>query len=745
MSARRVLHDNHEKFQTTMIYPSARAQCLEEAEEKLSHPKYRPDIDGLRAVAVLSVVAFHAFPRWMPGGFIGVDIFFVISGFLISTIIFENLEKNTFSFLGFYARRVRRIFPALLMVLIFSYAFGWIALFADEYKQLGKHIAAGAGFVSNLVLWSESGYFDNSSDTKPLLHLWSLGIEEQFYIVWPFVLWLAWKKRFNLVTLIALVWFASFYLNIQGVKKDVVATFYSPQTRFWELFAGSMLAWFVLHSKNTFSNYGLKIDGLLSRIVYRESAEADGRTLSNTTSFAGCLLLTYGFWRITKSTSFPGWWGLVPVFGAVLIILAGPRAWLNRTVLSNKIAVWFGLISFPLYLWHWPLLSFARIVESGTPARNVRIVAVVLSVALAWLTYQFVERPIRFGKNRRAKAFVLVFLMLVVGYVGYNAYARDGLKFRKVVALNVMPPEVDGWYQGVALIEGCGIADEFRGLFRECNKDGRGNVRFALMGDSKAQVLHTGLVRTSDERGRWLFIGGHLDDYLGSPLPILDSYPDPDRKITSLAVEAITGNQDIEVVVLVAAIRAIVPGYSAFSADWKYNDAYLYQFTPNQELLNKVFEQVNRVVEIFVSAGKKVVLVVDNPALSDSKDCIKRVTASNLVNRLLGGYKNNACAVPLSEFYAHTKGYREMLAKIERNHPESVYVFDPTDIYCDAEEDVCEAFRYGRPMYGYANTDHISDFASGLVGARLNDFVHGLVQNAPSSRPAQPDSEHDDS
>ena len=745
MSARRVLHDNHEKFQTTMIYPSARAQCLEEAEEKLSHPKYRPDIDGLRAVAVLSVVAFHAFPRWMPGGFIGVDIFFVISGFLISTIIFENLEKNTFSFLGFYARRVRRIFPALLMVLIFSYAFGWIALFADEYKQLGKHIAAGAGFVSNLVLWSESGYFDNSSDTKPLLHLWSLGIEEQFYIVWPFVLWLAWKKRFNLVTLIALVWFASFYLNIQGVKKDVVATFYSPQTRFWELFAGSMLAWFVLHSKNTFSNYGLKIDGLLSRIVYRESVEADGRTLSNTTSFAGCLLLAYGFWRISKEVGFPGWWGMVPVLGAALVILAGPRAWLNRTVLSNKIAVWFGLISFPLYLWHWPLLSFARIVESGTPARNVRIVAVVLSVALAWLTYRFVERPIRFGKNRRIKAFVLVFLMVVVGYVGYNAYARDGLKFRRVVALNVVPPEDDGWYQGVELIDGCGVADGFRNLFQMCAKDQRGNVRFALMGDSKAHSLHTGLIRTSDERGRWLLIGGAKD--VIPPWPILDSYPDPNRQTTTLAVEAIASNQDIDVVALVAAMRSIIidPPDAIYPVmvDGKYNPAYMSMFTPKQELLNKVFDQVNRVVEVFVSAGKKVVLVVDNPALAECKDCIKRVTASNLVNRLLGGYKDNACVVPLSEFYAHTKGYREMLAKIEGKHPGVVFIFDPTDIYCDTAENVCEAFRYGRPMYGYAAQDHISDFAAGLVGVRLNDFVHGLVKNAPSSRPAQPDSEHD--
>lgn len=397
----------------------------------LSHPKYRPDIDGLRAVAVLSVVAFHAFPAWMKGGFIGVDVFFVISGFLISTIIFENLDKGTFSFAEFYARRIKRIFPALLLVLMASFAFGWFALLADEYKQLGKHIAAGAGFVSNLVLWGEAGYFDNSAETKPLLHLWSLGIEEQFYIVWPFVLWLAWKKKFNLLTLTFIVAFISFYLNLKGIKKDAVATFYSPQTRFWELLAGSILAWFALYKKDAFTHYKLRVDGWLAKIIYRETVEADGKTLSNVISFAGSLLLVFGFWRITKDVSFPGKWAVIPVLGAVLIIFAGPKAWINRKILSNKIAVWFGLISFPLYLWHWPLLSFARIVESEVPSRNIRIAAVVVSIVLAWLTYKLVERPLRLGKYSKVKVTVLVVLMTIVGYVGYNNFSRDGLPFRE--------------------------------------------------------------------------------------------------------------------------------------------------------------------------------------------------------------------------------------------------------------------------------------------------------------------------
>lgn len=396
----------------------------------LSHPKYRPDIDGLRAVAVLAVVAFHAFPSWVGGGFIGVDVFFVISGYLISTIIFENLNRGTFSFVEFYARRIKRIFPALILVLIACFAFGWFTLLADEYKQLGKHIAAGAGFISNFILLNESGYFDNSAETKPLLHLWSLGIEEQFYIVWPLFLWFAWKGKFNLLTVTIVVTITTFVLNIKGIKQDMVATFYSPQTRFWELLSGSLLAWVTLYKKNTLSNIKHKIDFWLSRIIYREKQEADGKTLANVFSFVGLFLLLYGFWQINKELSFPGKWALVPVLGTILIITAGSKAWVNHTILSNKVAVWFGLISFPLYLWHWPLLSFARIVGSEVPSRNLRIAAVVLSIVLAWLTYKLVEHPLRFGKYSKVKVTVLLVLMTIVGFAGYNAFSRDGLSFR---------------------------------------------------------------------------------------------------------------------------------------------------------------------------------------------------------------------------------------------------------------------------------------------------------------------------
>lgn len=396
----------------------------------LTHPKYRPDIDGLRAVAILSVVGFHAFPFWVKGGFIGVDIFFVISGFLISTIIFDSLACNSFSFVEFYIRRIKRIFPALLLVLSASFALGWFVLLADEYKQLGKHIAGGAGFISNFLFWKESGYFDNAADTKPLLHLWSLGVEEQFYIIWPLLLWFAWKQRLNLPSIAIGVGIISFVLNVYEVRNGTqsAAAFYSPQTRFWELMMGSILAYMALHKQNTFPIFKHWLCASLRKMDY--APEVNEKILRTIQSSLGALLIVVGILVIFKERSFPGWWALLPTLGATLIISAGPQAWLNRVVLSNRVLVWFGLISFPLYLWHWPLLSFVRILESETPSREIRIAALLVSIALAWLTYKFIEKPVRFGKNSQAKTIALLVLMVIVGYVGYNCYERDGLGFR---------------------------------------------------------------------------------------------------------------------------------------------------------------------------------------------------------------------------------------------------------------------------------------------------------------------------
>jgi peptidoglycan/LPS O-acetylase OafA/YrhL len=362
--------------------------------------KYRADIDGLRAIAVLSVVLFHAFPGKIPGGFIGVDIFFVISGFLISSILFSNLVQDKFSIIGFYNRRIRRIFPSLITVMLTSLIFGWFVLLADEYKQLGQHIVGGVGFVSNFVLLNENGYFDNAAESKPMLHLWSLAIEEQFYIFWPLLLAFVWKRRWNFLPIVAAIAVGSFAANIYTIGSNPTSVFYSPIYRFWELTIGGILAYLTLHRPE-----------LLDRS-------------KNVQSVSGFALLIIGLILINKDRQFPGWWALLPTMGAFLLISAGSTAWINKKILSNQILVWFGLISYPLYLWHWPLLSFAKILE-GNPSTSLKSALVVASVVLAWLTCQFVEKPLRFSKHHRTPLLLLI-TFLITGLVGYSCLANNG-------------------------------------------------------------------------------------------------------------------------------------------------------------------------------------------------------------------------------------------------------------------------------------------------------------------------------
>lgn len=384
-------------------------------------------------MAVLVVIGFHAFPYLVPGGFTGVDVFFVISGFLITSIILGNLTRNTFSFLEFYSRRIRRIFPALLLVLAASFVLGWFVLLPDEYRQLGKHTAGGAGFMSNIVLWDESGYFDDTAEMKPLLHLWSLGIEEQFYIFWPLLLWLGWKLKFSIPLMVIVIGSVSFAINIEKIHNsaDTVGAFYLPQTRFWELLSGSILALTPSHMPAWLHNFKQRA-GVRLRAVFQNFA-ASGRSLvrlRNIQSITGAGLIVLSIIEISKDTPFPSWWGLLPAAGAVLIISAGPHAWMNRRVLSSRHLVWLGLISFPLYLWHWPLLSFARIVERGTPPITTRITLLLISVILAWLTYRLIEKPLRFGERGRVKSLALISLMLGVACLGYYCYEADGFGFR---------------------------------------------------------------------------------------------------------------------------------------------------------------------------------------------------------------------------------------------------------------------------------------------------------------------------
>lgn len=625
-----------------------------DAAASLSHPSYRPDIDGLRAVAVLSVVFYHAFPASGRGGFVGVDVFFVISGFLISTIIAGNLARGTFSFGEFYVRRIKRIFPALLLVLAATFAFGWWALLADEYEQLGKHVAGGAGFVANLVFWNESGYFDNAADTKPLLHLWSLGIEEQFYIFWPVIACLAWRLRLSLTLVTVVTAVASFALNVYLVGHDTVADFYSPFTRYWELSVGSALACIAAAP-----------DNVLQRLPQR---------LRDLQSLVGAVLLGGGLLVINATSAFPGWWALLPTFGTALLIAAGSQAWLNRTVLANRVVVWFGLISFPLYLWHWPILSFIRILAAERPTRSVRFAAIALAIALAWATWKWVERPIRTRSSGRRLPLALLVAMIVAGCVGFACYRDGGFAFRSAATVPILNPGEIGHdafyaypYTRFTLCQPASVraeAEVWNDRVR-CFQSRPGPIDLAIIGDSHAEHLFAGLAEQLPAT--------NIVFYTRSSLPISRN------PAFAEIFRTVVADANIKQVILSSwwTLRATEAGSPAAFA-----------------------RELEATVDLLTRGGKTVYLADDVPNFSFSP---------RLCKYQAGLFRIHKCTDDENFYNRQLAGYADVFTSLAARSP-AVRVLKTSGYFCDRT--VCSMNDGGRLLF--RDSDHL-----GLEGSRF--------------------------
>jgi peptidoglycan/LPS O-acetylase OafA/YrhL len=662
---------------------------------------YRPDIDGLRAVAILGVVAFHVSPKLLPGGFVGVDIFLVISGFLISGIILANLDRGTFSLVDFYSRRIRRIFPALIVVLVTVLAIGWLTLLAGEYRYLGKHIVAGGAFVSNLVLFKESGYFDSASETKPLLHLWSLAVEEQFYICWPLMLSVVWSKRLDFRILLGTIAIASFIINIHLTHTDASAAFYSPLARFWELMIGGILAYTTLHQPELL------------------------RRFPNIQSLAGFALIAFAYGFIERDLQFPGWWALLPTVGAALIICAGSTAAPNRILLSNRAVVFIGLISYPLYLWHWPLLSLSQIIMPKTPAVAVKV-AVAAAFALAWLTYRFIDRPVRRMPMTPIMPAALAICMAAVCAVGFAVQLRGGFPNRAVVRANRDPSLA---YETVSnpapAVYGCDWVDQPQLPNKVyCMRDGRGSIRYAMLGDSKAGALIDALMRTSDPGARWEFIGGNAHD--GSPEPVISeaSVYRRHQPAARAAVAYLAQINDIDVVVFAMASRTLLNR----GTDDTLEDQ------PRSPWSHEALAGMRRALSPVLASGKRVVLVVDNPTLPHPDHCTERRTGSALLDQILHLREiNQPCRLGVDEYLRLSALYRSLLAEVVRENQGRVFLFDTLPYVCDLKRHECLSYQNGRPVYGV--TDHVSEYTAGILATALNRYVSeiDMHQASPSS------------
>jgi peptidoglycan/LPS O-acetylase OafA/YrhL len=382
---------------------------------------FRADINGLRALAVLGVVVFHADRAWLPGGFVGVDIFFVISGFLISRIILSQCAAGRFSLAMFYARRAKRILPALLLMVSFVWIVGWFMAAPTQFREIGGGLLGNSYFTINFWLMrlaGVGGYFGADATVKPLLHLWSLSIEEQFYLAWSVLLLALFKLERRLVLFVILCAFvASFAFSVYLTPIDPIAAFYLPWTRGWELALGALIAY--------------------REVFWLEALPYPSRPVANIGAGLGIALMLGAYLFLNETQAFPGWLAAVPALGCALVI-ANPHSLPGEVALGNRVAGFFGAISYPLYLWHWPLFAFARIWPGVLPTAPVLFALAGLAVLLAALTYRLIEQPMAGPFRRRpfATALILVGLLALTGIVGRMTYDSKGFPTR-------FPPLVD--------------------------------------------------------------------------------------------------------------------------------------------------------------------------------------------------------------------------------------------------------------------------------------------------------------
>lgn len=716
----------------------AAAHAAKAATVRHAAPAYRPDIDGLRAIAILTVVLYHAWPALLPSGFIGVDVFFVISGTLIAGQIGAELRAGHFSFASFYFRRARRILPALVVVLAATWLAGWVLLFPDEFVRLGAHLREAALFATNFALLREAGYFDAAAELKPLLHLWSLAVEEQFYIVFPALLALAWRLRLPLWAVTGVCALASFAAGVVETARAPVGAFYLPWTRLWELLLGATWAlWPGVAGLANPTNPASAADA--ANAADRSdpaSASAHGpdparraQRWRDAASLAGAVLLAAGLALIEPRTRFPGTWALLPTGGALLLIAAGPTALLNRLVLARRGMVFVGLISYPLYLWHWPLLSYLRIVE-GPRATPLQIgIAVVIAVVLAIATWRLIERPLKRATSgtaqrpmRRRLVIGLTASLALMLVVGQATLWRQGFD-RPFADTRIALADIANFESFRTGLTPCTTQFTPRLDFSWCSLSKPGAPRYALFGDSHADQYFPGLA-AADTAG-WLFIGQ------SSCAPLLGTEAHKQGETekcaprNSEAVRLIAATPSIEVVVLASLGAYYVSDSGLAMGHTGDNDAHwfvLRSTVPGEEGLGKAqafAAGLERTVAALETAGKRVVLVADVAEIPYMpKDCIGRPFASSV---------QSPCALSRAAILARQAGYRAALDAVRARHPRTV-LFDPLTVLCEADR--CPILAAGRALY--RDSHHLSLYGSGLVAPQLQRAVDAAPGTGPS-------------
>jgi len=643
-------------------------------------------VDGLRGIAILLVVGYHYFPKILPGGFAGVDVFFVVSGYVIHRSI-SKLDR--YSFREFYTRRVIRIFPALTLVIFLVVLFSKYFFLDYPLRILLNSAVASSLFSTNYYFISTSNYFDLESMSKPLLTLWSLAIEEQFYLLWPVIFWTFFKRYKLLLT--ALILFSFISAIYFGMRSESF-NFFSLQTRFWEIAIGIYIS-------------TLRINKYPAAYRYTRRLLVGG--------FIPFALVGFG------ANSWPNFITLAVVMGTSLVILC-PGIFLRR-FLSFPIILFFGRISFPLYLVHWPLLSFYNNLKPAYLPIIDKFVLLTISIMLAFLIYKLIEKPIQ-RLEGKLRTFTAIFLSLVLISTGAFALTvranlpNDSQIIRQSISSESVVVKRNSWY-----FSGRSELPEPK-IDYLCNPGVKLDLVFAcksglnwnsvdalVIGDSKAEILFRALIRENGE-GNWGFIGGGLNPVIPLAEKLLES---SNRKSDSEKIVDWLASQDrVKRVVIVSATRNL----------YSLTNVYSLEEMKNTQNFKVVEDNFIRWLKPLSHSNKEVYIVKDNPTLRDPTFCHGLYSAFSKLDRFTQVAENvQGCFYPLDQFQRDSQPYRDLLT-VAANTFQSVKIVDPTDFFCDKSLNRCDLFKDKKLLYSYA--DHVSDFAADYVAKKVLDSVN---------------------
>jgi peptidoglycan/LPS O-acetylase OafA/YrhL len=639
---------------------------------------YRPEIDGLRALAVIPVILFHAGFELFSGGFVGVDVFFVISGYLITTILIQDLNSQKFSFISFYERRARRILPALFFVMLVCIPFAWLWMLPSQMKDFSQSLVATSLFASNILFWRESGYFAAASEEKPLLHTWSLAVEEQYYLLFPLFFFLAWRFEKNRVLwIVVIIAVMSFLLSEWGWRNQPIANFYLAPTRAWELLSGSIAAFILqqstLRKNNLYALIGL-IAILLSIFIY------------------------------DHNTPVPSIYALAPVLGTMLVVLFADQKTIVGRLLGTRAIVAIGLISYSAYLWHQPLFAFAKLRLDESPTSSLMIALSFASFVLAYLTWRYIETPCRYQVTKPLFISLTLIPLFVVTGVGITGHISNGFQNR-----------IPGWSE-LAKVPTVNTTfchnDGRRTLQQQLDNDycllGEGYVEFAIIGDSHAGALFDAAHDLLTTKGASaIAVSGAFC------APLLNGFEAGRncRETIETAMLHAMSSKTISTVILAAEWANYTNGYRRNNKPRNWTDNQGRAVTPldNIAIFSRSFEET---INQFSNSNKQIIIVMPVPEF--------RYSPYNFVGKwaLLNASDISTATrvLPKMKVIDYEKRNKNVIKQFNKTQSNNVKYVEVSDLFC--HKGICSPVSKDGDLL-YSDDNHVNYHGAKLIMQRV--------------------------